>query len=86
MKLTKSKLKKLIVEEIRGFRQGPFYDAQAIILNLVNRMRHEDRMGRPVIMSSRAGEDVDVLAEVTKAVQLLTAHGKEMREEADETY
>jgi|TARA_R110000824_G_scaffold22464_9_gene82215 hypothetical protein len=86
MKLTKTKLKQLIVEEITGTRQGPFYDAKRIIFNLVDRIRHEDRMGRPVVIASAAGEDVDILAELTLALQALSMHGEEMRRDSDETY
>ena len=86
MKLTKSKLRQLIVEEITETRGDPFYDAKTIIFNLVQRMRQEERMDRPVVISSKAGEDVDVLAELTQALRLLVEHDKEMREESDETY
>ena len=81
MKLTKSKLKRLIVEEITRSRQGPFYDARSIIFNLIERMRHEERMERPVIISSRAGDDIDVLAELSRALELLIEHDKEMEQD-----
>jgi len=80
MKLTKSNLHRIIKEEIEKAR-SPYWTARSIIFNLVERMRHEKRIDRLVIISSRAGDDIDVLSELMQALQLLIEHDKEMEED-----
>jgi len=79
MKIATSKLQRIIQEEIERAQTDPFSQARSIIFNLTNRLQHEERMGRPVLVSSDAGPDIDVLAQLTQALQLLVEYDKELR-------
>ena len=81
MKITKQQLKEIIKEEVLEEREmGPFDRAREKVYNLVNRLRHESRQGREVVVSSRAGEDVDVLEELGAILGWLNEHQQEMRD------
>ena len=83
MKITKQKLKKVIKEELLvELEMGPFALAREKVHNLVNRLRFEAKQGRGVVVSSRAGEDIDVLEELNSILKWLNEHQQEMRDQS----
>ena len=83
MKITKQRLKEIIQEEVlEELEMGPFDRAREKVFNLVQRLQHEARQGRPVLVSSRAGEDIDVLEELDAVLGWLKEHQEEMRGES----
>ena len=65
-------------EELNEAWSDPFSEARGRVSNLVNRLQHEVRQGRPMVISSRAGDDVDVLEELTMVLDLLVQHQNDM--------
>jgi len=80
VKISKHQLKEIIKEEVlEELEMGPFDRAREKVHNLVGRLRHEARQDRAVMVSSRAGEDIDVLEELNAVLQWLNEHLQEMR-------
>jgi len=78
MKITKQQLKEIIKEELNEAWSDPFSEARGRVANLANRLQHEARAGRPIIVSSRAGDDIDVLDELNTVLDLLMQHQNDM--------
>ena len=75
MKITKARLKEIIKEELNEAEERTALDdAASLVFNLINRLQHEERLGRPVVVSSRAGEDIDVLEELLKIQEFIEEH------------
>ena len=80
MKITKQRLKEIIQEEVlEELEMGPFDRAREKVHNLVNRLRFEAKQGRATVVSSKAGEDIDVLEELNAVLEWLNEHQQEMR-------
>ena len=79
MKITKQRLKEIIKEELNEAWSDPFSEARGRVANLVDRLRQEERSGRPIIVSSRAGEDINVLEELNVVLDLLVQHQNDMK-------
>jgi superfamily II DNA/RNA helicase len=75
MKITKQRLKEIIKEELSEAKERTALDdAASLLFNLINRLQHESGVGRPVVVSSRAGEDIDVLEELLKIQEFIQEH------------
>ena len=75
MKITKQRLKEIIKEELNeADDRTALDDAASLLFNLINRLQHESGVGRPVVVSSRAGEDIDVLEELLKIQEFIQEH------------
>ena len=75
MKITKQRLKEIITEELNEAKETTALDdAASLLFNLINRLQHESGVGRPVVVSSRAGEDIDVLEELLKIQEFIQEH------------
>tara|TARA_B100001123_G_C14349568_1_gene646404 strand:+ start:90 stop:410 length:321 start_codon:yes stop_codon:yes gene_type:complete len=75
MKITKQRLREIIKEELNeADDRTALDDAASILFNLINRLQHESGVGRPVVVSSRAGEDIDVLEELLKIQEFIQEH------------
>ena len=75
MKITKQRLKEIIKEELNEAKETTaLHDAASLLFNLINRLQHESGVGRPVVVSSRAGEDIDVLEELLKIQEFIQEH------------
>ena len=75
MKITKQRLKEIIKEELNEAKETTALDdAASLLFNLINRLQHESGVGRPVVVSSRAGEDIDVLEELLKIQEFIQEH------------
>jgi restriction endonuclease Mrr len=86
MKITKQRLKEIIKEEVlEELETGPFDRAREKVHNMVARLRFEAKQGRAVVVSSRAGEDIDVLEELNAVLQWLNEHQQEMKDQAADT-
>jgi len=86
IKITRQRLKEIIKEELLGeLEVGSFDRAKEKIFSLVDRLRHEERQGRPVMVSSKAGEDINILEELSAALQWLNEHQQEMKDQAADT-
>jgi restriction endonuclease Mrr len=82
MKVTRHRLKQIIQEEVlEELEMGPFDRAREKVHNLVNRLRFEEKQGRATVVSSGAGEDIDVLEELSAVLQWLNEHQQEMQGE-----
>ena len=80
MKISKHQLKEIIQEEVlEELEMGPFDRSREKVHNLVGRLRFEAKQGRDVVVSSGAGEDIDVLEELNAILQWLNEHQQEMR-------
>ena len=80
MKITKQRLKEIIKEELNEAWSDPFSEARGRVANLVNRLQHEAKQGRPILVSSRAGDDINVLEELNGVLDLLVQHQNDMRD------
>ena len=76
MKITKQRLREIIKEELSEAKETTALDdAASLLFNLINRLQHESGVGRPVVVSSRAGrEDIDVLEELLKIQEFIQEH------------
>ena len=75
MKITKQRLREIIKEELNEAKERTALDdAASLLFNLINRLQHESAVGRPVVVSSRAGEDIDVLEELLKIQEFIQEH------------
>ena len=75
MKITKQRLREIIKEELNeADDRTALDDAAGLLFNLINRLQHESGVGRPVVVSSRAGEDIDVLEELLKIQEFIQEH------------
>jgi|21_taG_2_1085346.scaffolds.fasta_scaffold124438_2 hypothetical protein len=75
MKITKQRLKEIIKEELsQAGDRTALDDAAGLLYNLIDRLQHESGVGRPVVVSSRAGEDIDVLEELLKIQEFIQEH------------
>ena len=75
MKITKQRLREIIKEELNEVKETTALDdAASLLFNLINRLQHESGVGRPVVVSSRAGEDIDVLEELLKIQEFIQEH------------
>ena len=75
MKITKARLKEIIKEELNEAEERTALDdAASLVFNLINRLQHEERQGRPIVVSSPAGEDIDVLEELLKIQEFIQEH------------
>jgi len=75
VKITKQRLKEIIKEELNeADDRTALDDAASLLFNLINRLQHESGVGRPVVVSSRAGEDIDVLEELLKIQEFIQEH------------
>jgi len=80
MKISKHQLKEIIQEEVlEELEMGPFDRAREKVHNLVDRLGFEAKQGRATVVSSGAGEDIDVLEELGAVLQWLNEHQQEMR-------
>ena len=73
MKITKRQLRRIIKEALEV---GSFDRAAGAVFNLVDKLKHEERQGRPVTLG-KDGE-IPILGELSDVLQWLNEHREEM--------